>query len=73
MPKTGKASVKKAAPKASKSKTISKKSASPAKRSSKSSSKNSKAVKWGASYEKKIRMFKTQPDYFQLNAKYQKA
>ena len=34
------------------------------------SSKKAASPKWNAPYEKKIRMFKTQGDYFQLNKKY---
>lgn len=56
-------------PKTTKAKAI-KKSSSPTKKSSSSSS--SKKQKWAAPYEKKIRMFKQMPDYFQLNAKYSK-
>ena len=43
---------------------------SSAKTSSKKSSKSSKNIKWAAPYEKKIKMFKSQGDYFALNEKY---
>ena len=78
MAKTGKASVAKRIPaKASKSKPIKKAKsaksttvpATPARKSS-SKQKGGSKQKWAAPYEKKIKMFKEQPDYFVLNQKY---
>ena len=73
MAKTGKASVAKRTPaRHSKSKPIKKAAksaksttvpATPARKSS-SKQKGSSKTKWAAPYEKKIRMFKEQPDYF---------
>jgi len=70
MAKSAKQSVKKPVSKGKKS--ISKAKSAPAKKSSsaKSSSKSSKNIKWAAPYEKKIKMFKSQGDYFALNEKY---
>ena len=71
MAKSAKQSVKKPVNKGKKA--ISKAKSAPAKKVSSaksSSSKSSKSVKWAAPYEKKIKMFKSQGDYFALNEKY---
>ena len=76
MAKTGKTSTKRpTSSKASKTKAISKSKsgkatttcATPARKSS-----SSKSKLYGPAYEKSIRLFKTQGDYFSLNSKYSK-
>ena len=71
MAKSAKQSVRKPVSKGKKA--ISKAKSAPAKASSSKSSKASKGsknVKWAAPYEKKIKMYKSQGDYFAMNKKY---